>query len=94
MNFNGKKYINSYIIHVKLKNYIFFWRDYYNIINFSVNFIQKYEFYTWVYFKGGTKSEDEKLLGTKSWRKILEGLKWKVVIFIGTKNIFNNFFSF
>ena len=46
MNFNGKKYINSYIIHVKLKNYIFFWRDYYNSINFSVNFIQKYEFYT------------------------------------------------
>jgi len=28
-------------------------------------------------------------LGTESWRKILEGLKRKVDIFIGTKNIFN-----
>jgi len=56
---------------------------------FLQNFIQKYEFYIWVYFKGGTKSEDEKILGTKSRKKILEGLKWKVDIFIGTKNIFN-----
>jgi len=26
------------------------------------NFIQKYEFYTWVYLKGETKSENEKRL--------------------------------
>ena len=56
---------------------------------FLQNFIQKYEFYIWVCFKGGTKSEDEKNLGTKSWRKFLVGLKLKVGIFIGTKNIFN-----
>jgi len=31
----------------------------------------------------------EKFIGTESWRKILEGLKRKVNIFIGTKNIFN-----
>jgi len=31
----------------------------------------------------------ENFIGTKSWRKILEGLKRKVDIFIGTKNIFN-----
>jgi len=46
-------------------------RDSYNIMNFSAKFIQKYEFYIWVYFKGGTKSEDGKFWGTKSWRKIL-----------------------
>jgi hypothetical protein len=35
----------------------------------------------------------ENFIGTKSWRKILEGLKRKVDIFIGTKNIFNpNFY--
>jgi len=28
-------------------------------------------------------------LGTKSWRNFLEGLKRKIDIFIGTKNIFN-----
>jgi len=32
------------------------------------NFIQNYEFYIWVYLKGGTKSEDEKLFGIKSRR--------------------------
>ena len=31
----------------------------------------------------------ENFWGTKSWRNILEGLKQKVGIFIGTKNIFN-----
>ena len=31
----------------------------------------------------------ENFIGTKSWRKILEGLKRKVGIFIRTKNIFN-----
>jgi len=30
------------------------------------NFIQKYEFHICVYFKEETKSEDGKLLGTKS----------------------------
>jgi len=43
----------------------------------------------WVYFKGGTNSEDGNFLGTKSERNFLEGLKRKVDIFIGTKNIFN-----
>ena len=32
-------------------------------------------------------------IGIKSWRKILERLKWKVGIFIGTKNIFNRWFK-
>jgi len=31
----------------------------------------------------------ENFIGTKSYRKILEGLKRKVSIFIGSKNIFN-----
>ena len=31
----------------------------------------------------------ENILGTKSWRNFLEGLKRKVDIFIGNKNIFN-----
>jgi len=31
----------------------------------------------------------ENFIGTKSWRKILEGLKWKFGIFIGTKKIIN-----
>jgi len=31
----------------------------------------------------------ENFIGTKSWRKILEELKWKVDIFIRIKNIFN-----
>ena len=31
----------------------------------------------------------ENFIGTKSWRKFLEGPKRKVDIFIGTKNIFN-----
>jgi hypothetical protein len=35
------------------------------------------------------KVKMENFLGTKSLRKILEGLKRKVSIFIGTKNIFN-----
>jgi len=40
----------------------FFERYSYNIINFLQTFIQKYEFYIWVYFKRGTKSEDVKVL--------------------------------
>jgi len=39
--------------------------------------------------KEGPKVKMENFRGTKSWRKILEGLKWKVSIFIGIKNIFN-----
>jgi len=31
----------------------------------------------------------ENFWGTKSWRKILEELKWKVDISIKTKNVFN-----
>jgi len=42
-----------------------------------------------VYFKGWIKGEDRNFLGTKSWRNCLEGLKRKVDIFIGTKNILN-----
>jgi len=36
----------------------------------------------------------EKFIGIKSLRKILEGLKRKVSIFIETKNIFNPIFYF
>jgi len=39
--------------------------------------------------KEGPKVKMEKFLRTKSWRNFLEGLKRKVDIFIGTKNIFN-----
>jgi len=39
--------------------------------------------------KEGLKVKMENFWRTKSWRKILEGLKRKVGIFIGTKNIFN-----
>jgi len=39
--------------------------------------------------KDGPKVKIEIFLGTKSWRKFLEGLERKVDIFIGTKNIFN-----
>ena len=51
------------------------------------NFIKKYKI--WL------KNKDiviENFIGTKSWRKILEGLKRKVGIFIGIKNIFNPYF--
>jgi len=43
--------------------------------------------------KEGPKVKMENFIGTKSWRKILEGLKRKVGIFIGTKNIFNPNFN-
>jgi len=39
--------------------------------------------------KEGPKVKMEKILGTESWRKNLEGLKWKVDVFMGTKIIFN-----
>jgi len=51
-------------------------------MNIFANFIQKYEFYIWVYFKGETKSKNEKNLGTKNWRIFFEGIKRKVDIFI------------
>jgi len=38
--------------------------------------------------KEGPKLQMKKKLGTKSWRNFLEGPKWKINIFIGTKNIF------
>ena len=53
------------------------------------NMISTYEFT----LKVGPKVKMENFLGTKSWRKILEGLKRKVCIFIGTKNIFNPLFN-
>jgi len=37
----------------------------------------------------GPKVKIENFIGTKSWRKILEGLKRKVSIFIGSKIRFN-----
>jgi len=46
------------------------------------NFIQKYEFYIWVYLKGETKSENGKFMGTKSRRKNLKGLKRKKLIYL------------
>jgi len=39
--------------------------------------------------KEAPKVKMKNFIGTKSWRKILEGLKQKVDIFIRTKNIFN-----
>ena len=39
--------------------------------------------------KDGPKVKMEKILGTESWRNFLKGLKQKIDIFIGTKNIFN-----
>jgi len=42
--------------------------------------------------KEGPKVKMKNFIGTKSWRKILEGLKQKVGIFIETKNIFNPYF--
>jgi len=39
--------------------------------------------------KEGSKGKMENFLVTKSRRKFLEGLKQKVDIFIGSKNIFN-----
>ena len=44
---------------------------------------------TKIKLKYGPKVVIENFIGTKSLRKILKGLKRKVVIFIGTKNIFN-----
>jgi len=39
----------------------------------------------------GPKMKMENFLGTKSWKNCLEGLKQKVDIIIGAKNIFNLF---
>jgi len=38
------------------------------------------------------KVKMENFVETKSWRKILQGLKRKIGIFIGIKNIFNPLF--
>jgi len=43
--------------------------------------------------KEGPKVKMKFFLKTKSWRKISEGLKRKIGIFIGTKNIFNPKFN-
>jgi len=45
-------------------------------MNFLQNFIQKYEFYKWVYFKGGTESEDGK--NFKDQKKIFRETKTKL----------------
>jgi len=39
--------------------------------------------------KEGPKVKMKFFWGTKNWRNFLEGLKRKVDIFVGTKNIFN-----
>ena len=58
-------------------------------MHFSAKFYSKIWIYIWIYFKGGTKSEDKNFIGIKSWRKLLEGLKRKVGIFVETIIIFN-----
>jgi len=35
----------------------------------------------------------ENFIETKSWRKILDGLKQKIGMFVGTKNIVNSLFK-
>ena len=63
-------------------------------------FLKYYEFFCKILFKNinstyeftlkeRPKVKMENFLGTKSWRKFLEGLKRKINVFIGTKNIFN-----
>ena len=64
-------------------------------MNFFWNFLFKnmnstYEFT----LKEGPKVKMRNFWRTKSWRKILKGLKQKVDIFIGTKNIFNHLLIF
>jgi len=55
-----------------------------------MNVSAKYHLFCNITLKEGPKVKIcKKKLGTKSWRKILEGLKRKVGIFIETKNIFN-----
>jgi len=58
-------------------------------MNFSENFYSKIWILHEFALKERLKVKMENFIGTQSWRKILEGLKWKVGIFIGTKNIFN-----
>jgi len=57
---------------------ILFGRDSYNILIFLQNFIQKYEFYIWVYFKIGSKSEGEKHLGDQKLKKFFRGTITKI----------------
>jgi len=47
-------------------------------MNFVQNFTQKYEFYIWVYFKGGTKSEDGKFCRDQKLKKFFRGDKTKI----------------
>jgi len=56
---------------------------------FSAKFYSKIWILHEFTLKEGPKVKMENFIGTKSWRKILEGLKRKVGIFIRTKNIFN-----
>ena len=59
-------------------------------MNFSAKFYSKIWILHEFTLKEGPKMKMENFWGTKSWKKILEGLKRKVNIFIGIKNIFNH----
>jgi len=59
-------------------------------MNFSETFLFKNRNSTYEFtLKEGPKVKMKFFWRTKSWRKILDGLKRKVGIFIGNKNIFN-----
>jgi len=57
---------------------------------FLQNFIQKYKFYIWVYFKGGTKSEVGKFLSDWKLKKIFRGTKMKIWHIYKDKKKFNS----
>jgi hypothetical protein len=51
----------------------------------DLTFIEKYKGYT----RFNLNMEIKNLIRTKSGRNFLEGQKWKIDIFLGTKNTFN-----
>jgi len=59
---------------------------------FMENFIKNMNSTCEFTLKEGPKVKMENFWGSKSWRIFLEGLKQKVDIFIGTKNILTYFF--
>ena len=81
-------------IHVLLKHskfYFFFGERFLLYYEFFYKILLKNMNYTYAFtLKEGQKMKMENFWGTKSWRNFLEGLIWKVDIFIGTKNIFNH----
>ena len=78
-----------------LKYSNFFGEIFYSILHISAQFIKKYKAYTRVDLKIGTKSGVENFIGTKSRKWHLEGLKWKVDIFLkGPKTYFVLYFIF